>query len=400
MPKNIPKDTQSLYSILSEGKYSGCIKISNPIHQWISWEVYCNHNYIYYATSSIGQQERLKCLWKYFLPNFSPPSSFFTVGDYEIFTNWWQENNLHLPLLQRLISNLTQEALTHALSIDSPLIEFLPNQQLLSPVTFFSSQKMAESAYLRSKKWKQYSYQNISPFHRLYLNSDKTHQFYQLWKSNHSSYSEKRPRISFWLSNLSEKYCLYELAADRGILPLKFMKDFQYLFKENIIEFLDFTDVNLNRSKETISNPKKVKESFSNDSPIIACIDDSRTVQKHIKKTLELSGYQTLNLTDPTLCLTTLARYHPSLILMDINMPQINGYELCKILKKSRKLSEIPIVMLTGRDGLIDRIRAKRFGVEYYLTKPCNPKELIEVVNNLTSVKSINISDNSSVNSG
>ena len=74
---------------------------------------------------------------------------------------------------------------------------------------------------------------------------------------------------------------------------------------------------------------------------------------------------------------------------MDINMPQINGYELCKMLQKSRKLREIPIVMLTGRDGIVDRLRAKMLGIEYYLTKPCQPQELIKVVKNLTSKKSI-----------
>ena len=80
-------------------------------------------------------------------------------------------------------------------------------------------------------------------------------------------------------------------------------------------------------------------------------------------------------------------------------MPEINGYELCRILKKSSKLRNIPIVMVTGRDGIIDRIWSKKLGVKYYLTKPYNPQELIEVVKNLANVKSSNITHQSYLNS-
>ncbi|MGK7939234.1 MAG: PleD family two-component system response regulator [Crocosphaera sp.] len=398
MPETIPKETQSLYSILREENYSGCIKIRDPIHQWLSWELYCHYNYIYYATSSIGQKERLKCLWKYLIPDFSPPTSLFTIGDYENITNWWQSKKLPLSLLHKLISYLTQEALAQILIIDSPILEFLPNRQILSPITHLSCQKIVGKAYPRSEKWKQFSDQQITPFHRLYLDPDKTYEFYQFWKSNHSFSSEKKPRLSFWLSNLSQKYSLYELAADRGILPLTFLKDFDYLLKCKIIEILPFDESKNKKNKQTINHDQKLINS-SNSSPLIACIDDSITVHKHIKKTLAVIGYQTLSLTNPTLCLSTLARYNPSLILLDINMPEINGYELCSILKKSSKLRNIPIVMVTGRDGIIDRIRAKQLGVKYYLTKPYNPQELIEVVKNLANVKSSNITHQSYLNS-
>ena len=55
-------------------------------------------------------------------------------------------------------------------------------------------------------------------------------------------------------------------------------------------------------------------------------------------------------------------------------MPKVNGYELCGMLKKSSKLREIPVVLLTGRDQLIDKLRAKILGIEHYLTKPCQPQ--------------------------
>jgi twitching motility two-component system response regulator PilG len=65
---------------------------------------------------------------------------------------------------------------------------------------------------------------------------------------------------------------------------------------------------------------------------------------------------------------------------MDINMPDIDGYELCRMLRQSRQLKDVPIVMLTGRDGLIDRLRAQLVGANSYLTKPFAPEQLTQAV--------------------
>ena len=61
-------------------------------------------------------------------------------------------------------------------------------------------------------------------------------------------------------------------------------------------------------------------------------------------------------------------------------MPQISGYKLCKMECRSQKLKDIPVVMLTGREGRIDKLRAKIVGAVQYLTKPFAPHQLIEVL--------------------
>ncbi len=114
--------------------------------------------------------------------------------------------------------------------------------------------------------------------------------------------------------------------------------------------------------------------------PVIACIDDSKAVQRQVKMTLELEGYEVVAITEPARALTALVRRRPEVILMDINMPDIDGYELCRMLRQSRQLKDVPIVMLTGRDGLIDRLRAQLVGANSYLTKPFAPEQLMQAV--------------------
>jgi twitching motility two-component system response regulator PilG len=120
------------------------------------------------------------------------------------------------------------------------------------------------------------------------------------------------------------------------------------------------------------------------DAPTVACIDDSDSVQRNVKRVLETAGYQVVSLTEPARALTTLVRKKPVLILMDITMPEMNGYDLSRMLRQSASLKEVPIVMLTGRDGVVDRLRARMVGANDYITKPFNPHQLIQLVQQLT----------------
>ncbi|NJK72679.1 MAG: response regulator [Synechococcaceae cyanobacterium SM2_3_60] len=114
--------------------------------------------------------------------------------------------------------------------------------------------------------------------------------------------------------------------------------------------------------------------------PLVACIDDSNAVQRKVKLTLEAAGYNVIGITEPARVLTTFVRQRPALILMDITMPEINGYDLCKMLKQSALLKDVPVVMLTGREGLTDRLRARAVGASDYMTKPFDPQQLLTLL--------------------
>lgn len=114
--------------------------------------------------------------------------------------------------------------------------------------------------------------------------------------------------------------------------------------------------------------------------PVIACIDDSRTVQRLVRAILSRADYRVLSITKPTEQLLELFNHKPSLILMDINMPDISGYELCQIIRSSRSTKDIPIVLLTGAKGMIPYLHAKFHPNTSYLRKPCTAPSLIETV--------------------
>jgi chemotaxis family two-component system response regulator PixG len=113
---------------------------------------------------------------------------------------------------------------------------------------------------------------------------------------------------------------------------------------------------------------------------LIACIDDSPITGQILKMILKPFGYEVLSIEDPLQSITTLLKCKPDLIFLDLIMPNTNGYELCTLLRKSSAFQDKPIVILTGHDGVIDRVRAKMVGSSDFLSKPPDPDKVIQVV--------------------
>ncbi len=103
---------------------------------------------------------------------------------------------------------------------------------------------------------------------------------------------------------------------------------------------------------------------------LVICIDDSPQVCKLMSTIVTKAGYQFISIQDPTQALPKLLENNPDLIFLDLIMPKVNGYEICSQIRRISALSEIPIVILTGKDGLIDRVRSKATGASEFISKP------------------------------
>jgi two-component system, chemotaxis family, response regulator PixG len=114
--------------------------------------------------------------------------------------------------------------------------------------------------------------------------------------------------------------------------------------------------------------------------PLIACIDDSIAVYKSLERIIADRGYRSFGVQDPLKIITSLIRNKPDLIFLDLVMPVTNGYEVCEQIRKTPSLSGIPIIILTGNDGLIDRVRTKFVGANAFLGKPIESAAVIKMM--------------------
>ena len=112
----------------------------------------------------------------------------------------------------------------------------------------------------------------------------------------------------------------------------------------------------------------------------ILVVEDSSTTRKIISVTLSQEDYEVIEARDGLEALSRVNEIKPDLILLDILLPKMDGYKILSIVKSSPQLKDIPVVMLTSKDGFIDKVKGKLAGSAEYLTKPFDPKKLLETV--------------------
>jgi len=117
----------------------------------------------------------------------------------------------------------------------------------------------------------------------------------------------------------------------------------------------------------------------------IMVIDDSSTIRRSAEIFLGQAGYQVVTAEDGFDALAKINDHQPALILCDILMPRLDGYQTCALIKKSAKFHATPVLMLSSKDGLFDRARGAMVGASAYLTKPFSKDSLLTAVREHTA---------------
>jgi len=112
----------------------------------------------------------------------------------------------------------------------------------------------------------------------------------------------------------------------------------------------------------------------------ILVVDDSPTVRKLISGKLEKSGHEVVCAVDGMDALARLNEVAPDLILLDITMPRMDGYQVCKLIRSNPATRDIPVVMISGKDGFFDKVRGRMAGTTGYITKPFGPETLMKAL--------------------
>lgn len=121
--------------------------------------------------------------------------------------------------------------------------------------------------------------------------------------------------------------------------------------------------------------------------PLVMCIDDSPQACYLLEETLRGGGYRCLSIQDSIQALPALIKQKPDLIFLDLVMPVANGYEICGQIRRLPRFREVPIIILSGNDGFVDRVRAKSVGATDFLNKPVEPEKILRIVRKYLAVQ-------------
>lgn len=112
----------------------------------------------------------------------------------------------------------------------------------------------------------------------------------------------------------------------------------------------------------------------------ILMVDDDKLVTDLLEKLLKADGYQTVTVNDSTQAIDVAQKENPDLVLLDLMMPQPDGFRVCRMLREVPEFKKLPIIIVTALDDSDSRAVAFGAGANDYLTKPFHPDELSEKI--------------------
>jgi two-component system, chemotaxis family, response regulator PixG len=385
---------------------SGCLRLYDGNVHWLFYIVYGK---IAYATNSIDCFERLDRQLKRLrhevpslpknigselrlnfesdFPNFED-KDIALVPDYQAICAIATENYLEPVYIEKLVARQTQEVLEmffalsnireHPYRID-PLIlsKVFCNLKLENVATFIGRRLSAWQAMAPAIK---------SPYEIPYIASEAVASRYISPDAVKKLHKMLR---GFNFRQLGALHNQDELAIAKKLHPL--IRDGAIWMRAptSPFDFLPLTShgITTQNNQEKATEPVDDNQIASFTQIIaaehakkkIVCIDDSQSMLNEIERLLEGNDFTIHTINDSVKAMMKMSSIKPDLILLDVGMPNVDGYQLCTLIRKTSMLKEIPVVMVTGNKGLIDRAKAKIAGATDFLPKPFTQEDLLKM---------------------
>jgi len=154
-------------------------------------------------------------------------------------------------------------------------------------------------------------------------------------------------------------------------------------FKVSMFQILDFQEISDNFTDDFIDDEADILEPKGT----ILLVDDKAENLQLLKQILNREGYQVKNAISGEIALIYLEKNLPDLILLDIIMPNMNGYQVCKLIKENEQTKSIPIIFLSALNETLDKVKAFKLGASDYITKPFEEVEVLTRVSHHIALK-------------
>ncbi|MEH2066295.1 MAG: response regulator [Nostoc sp.] len=307
--------------------------------------------------------------------------------DYKLIEVFYKKQKIQREQIQSIAENTIAELLFDlALQGNFASITCNRNQEVIleTPISFTSAEMSLKHMQDSWKIWSEAGLANFSPDLAPVLR--RPEQLEQMVSPSVYKNFVNLINGRLTLRDLAIKMKQSVLPLTRSLLP--------YILK-GIIELVEVPDLPLgvtevNKNSTSTQTKKRI-------APLVACVDDSPQVCKMLEDIITSNGLRFVKIQDAVQALPTLIQDKPDLIFLDLIMPVASGYEICTQLRRISTFSNTPIIILTGNDGLLDRVRAKVVGSTDFLTKPVMADKVMSIVRKYLPTPSVS-TDNSKSN--
>jgi two-component system, chemotaxis family, response regulator PixG len=354
---------------ISQKQVTGELIISSKTAQW---KLCFFLGQLFYA---VGEHHRVR-RWQRVLKKHCPDWEVETDGLVD--TELWECQLLHRGMtdgkltpaqVKAVVLDTTQEVLFNMTRQPSLRGYWQPRRYRNLQVAFYLSlcpleiKQLLKQSLMFSQKWEHMGFGNLNPDTAPTL------------KPSPCEISECSIDTFLNLTALfTGKYTFWEISSKMKQPLIRVAHLLDHFCQQDVVELKEVKDFPLPFQIELTGEISGKKQ------PAIACIDDSPLIGRYLKEVLSPAGYQLLYLPDPIAGIAALVEYKPDLILLDLVMPETDGYNVCNFLRNSATFRKTPIIMLTSWDNTINRVRAKITGLNDFLAKPFEAEQLLQIV--------------------
>jgi twitching motility two-component system response regulator PilG len=356
-------DIRSILQLIELGQRTGELFVEASASKY--WFVFCLNGRIIYASEAEGSIARLKDYLRRLNSEAAldavraGPNAVAHAPEYSHLWALLENHKLAPNQGRQIVLGMIREVLFDLFSLHQGSFIFEVGSPLSPQLTTFAIAPLLAETTTQVQEWKK--------LHPYIQDPQQTFTI-----ANADSLQQSLPASVFEIFNKWSGSCtsIRQMSRYLGRDTTTVAKAMYPYVKQGTIQLSEAAALGM-----TINRP-----SSPNAIPHIVCIDDSMAIQKTVEYILQGVGYQVTTIGNPLKALGQVFLLKPDMILCDVAMPKLDGYELCAMLRKTASFRETPIVMLTGKDGFTDRIKARMAGANEFLTKPFGEKELLSVV--------------------
>ncbi|RAM52885.1 MAG: response regulator [Hapalosiphonaceae cyanobacterium JJU2] len=365
----------------------------------VVWNLYFNGGKLVYATGGMHPVRRWNRALKQHCPNWdwsieSPVSSENQYWECHLLAQGISQRQLSPIQTKLVIRSIVQECFFEISNYRDLQNNWTPTQKdifhlpQLIALSSWEILSVFTKATNTQQKWQTAGLDHLSPSLAPVLMSTVDSQVIPISEQKYFNSD-----FTLWDIALEQEKSVTEVAlslipwVDKGILELQKIPDLPLpIIKKAVstthseLENKSITSVAIS-AQESVHKP--IQESIDKSTqkqPLIACIDDSPVLAYALRKILIPAGYQMLSIPEPMRGFSQLIEHKPDLILLDLLLPNADGYSICKFLRDTPTFRNTPIIFLTERNTPIDRAHAMLVGATEFLGKPPQPEELLQMV--------------------
>jgi len=371
-----------LFNALKNTQFSGQFLLEDITGQ--KWAFYLYLGRLLYATGGIHPVRRWLRNLRAYCPNIdraalremttltdAQAETLLGCWEYELLCLWLETKQISREQAAQIINAIVCEILFDVSQASQVVFLTEPSTPLKQQLVFLDTRKLAMDVQKQSLSWQKAKVADLLPNQAPVIKYlDQLRQ-----QSSPASY-QALVRL------LNGSYTLRDIALNRKRNIVDIIMLLLPYIQSGLVELHDIHDlpIPIPNLPQAIARPPTINSLDSDPNiPLIACIDDSPAVCQAMEKILTAAKFRFIAIQNPLRAISALLSRKPDLIFLDLVMPDTNGYEICAQLRKISLFRNTPIVILTGNDGVIDRVRAKVVGSSDFLAKPVDAETILSV---------------------